>query len=115
MELHEREAHYQRMMASMHREEAKFVSRLQNFMQTLLKRIQRDRDEQLQHRKNDSQILIQRNKNVLQDVIKRHALQSKRTVQFLKFALGTRSKDAGHLPNTSTITASMPSRLPSLF
>ena len=38
------------------------------FMSNFLKRIQRDRDEQLSHRQQDSKILIQRNKNMLQDL-----------------------------------------------
>jgi hypothetical protein len=35
----------------------------------LLKRIQRDRNEQLKHRQIDSQRLIQRNKNLLLDLL----------------------------------------------
>ena len=56
-----------------------------------MKRIQRDRDEQLAHRQQDSQILIQRNKNMLQDIAKRHGLEEKKTVEFLKYALGNRA------------------------
>lgn len=60
-------------------------------MSNFLKRIQRDRDEQLSHRQQDSKILIQRNKNMLQDLKQRHVLEYKKTVDFLKFALGNRS------------------------
>lgn len=49
----------------------------------------------MNHRKLDSQTLIQRNKNVLQDIVKRHAIEAKRTLQFLRYALGKRSKDPG--------------------
>jgi len=38
-------------------------------MQSLLKRIQRDRDEQVMQRQADSMTLIKRNKNVLKDII----------------------------------------------
>jgi hypothetical protein len=61
----ERQIHHNKIMAKMETEESKVVQKLQSFMNTLLKRIQRDRDEQLSHRKSDSQTLIQRNKNVL--------------------------------------------------
>jgi len=70
-------------------------------MNNLLKRIQRDRDEQLAHRKKDSQTLIQRNRNVLLDLIERHRMENKRTGEFLKFALGNRSKDPGRAVRAS--------------
>ena len=38
-------------------------------MAALLKRIQRDRNEQLKHRQKDSQKLIQRNRNILVDLL----------------------------------------------
>ena len=60
-------------------------------MSNFLKRIQRDRDEQLSHRQQDSKILIQRNRNMLQDMKQRHVLEYKKTAEFLKFALGHRS------------------------
>ena len=59
----------------------------------LLKRIQRDRNEQLKHRQIDSQRLIQRNKNLLLDLLNKQNMETRRTNQFLRFALGARSPD----------------------
>ena len=82
-------------------------------MSNFLKRIQRDRDEQLSHRQQDSKILIQRNRNMLQDLKQRHVLEYKKTVDFLKFALGNRSAPnktvAANAQNKSIISASMAS------
>ena len=63
----------------------------------------------MSHRKMDSTTLIQRNKNVLQDIVKRHAIESKRTVQFLKYALGNRSKDAGQALAVQGVKNRLPS------
>mmetsp|Transcript_1454 Transcript_1454/g.2546 ORF Transcript_1454/g.2546 Transcript_1454/m.2546 type:complete len:125 (-) Transcript_1454:40-414(-) len=59
----------------------------------LLKRIQRDRNEQLKHRQIDSQRLIQRNKNLLLDLLNKQNMETRRTTQFLRFALGARSPE----------------------
>ncbi len=45
MEIDEREAHYQKMMAQLEKDEIRLKKRLTGQMNTLLKRIQRDRDE----------------------------------------------------------------------
>ena len=95
MEIEEREAHYQKMMTQLEKDEIRLKKRLTGQMNTLLKRIQRDRDEQLAHRKQDSQTLIQRNRNVLLDMLERHRVENKRTSEFLKYALGHRSKEPG--------------------
>ena len=50
----------------------------------LLKRIQRDRNEQLKHRQQDSQRLIQRNKNILNDLLIKQNAETKRTLENLK-------------------------------
>ena len=57
---------------------------------TLLKRIQRDRDEQMNHRQIDSKRLIQRNNNLLKDMVQKQVSEQRKTEQFLKFALGKR-------------------------
>lgn len=98
MEVQERDTHYQKILDSMQREENKLKNKQNAVLQTLQKRIQRDRDEQLAHRKTDSQTLIQRNKNVLIDIIERHQIESKRTSEFLKYALSSRSKEPGEAP-----------------
>ena len=74
------------------REMEKLRQRHQQSLQTLLKRIQRDREEQVKHRQIDSQRLIQRNKNLLQDILEKQALEQRRTQQFLKYALGKREE-----------------------
>ena len=80
-------------------------------MSNFLKRIQRDRDEQLSHRQQDSKILIQRNRNMLQDQNQRHVLEYKKTVDFLKFALGNRAptKNKTFNANASMVSSSMKS------
>lgn len=79
----------------MQKEEQKIKNKQAAGLMALQKRIQRDRDEQLHHRKLDSATLIQRNKNVLLDILKRHGIESKRTSEFLKYALGKRDKTPG--------------------
>ena len=81
-------------------------------MSNFLKRIQRDRDEQLSHRQQDSKVLIQRNRNMLQDLNSRHILEYKKTVEFLKFALGNRAPtkpNQNSINNNSMLSASMAS------
>ena len=56
-----------------------------------MKRIQRDKDEQLIHRKTDSKILIQRNKNILIDIIERQQVENKNTMNFLSYVLSKRA------------------------
>lgn len=51
----------------------------QQALSALLKRIQRDRNEQLKHRQIDSQRLIQRNKNLLLDLLNKQNMETRRT------------------------------------
>ena len=71
----------------------------------LLKRIQRDRNEQLKHRQIDSQRLIQRNKNLLLDLLNKQNMETRRTNQFLRFALGVRSPDKKNYFKSKLFTA----------
>lgn len=57
------------MQAVIQKKEAKLRHQQQLALAALLKRIQRDRNEQLKHRQQDSQRLIQRNKNILNDLL----------------------------------------------
>jgi hypothetical protein len=50
----------------------------QKVVAALLRRIQRDRGEQIRHRQMDSRRLIQRNKNLKADLIKKQHLEQKR-------------------------------------
>lgn len=80
------------------KQEEKLRRKQQLALSALLKRIQRDRNEQLKHRQMDSQRLIQRNKNLLLDLLKKQNMEIRRTTQFLNFALGTRSPANPNFP-----------------
>eukprot|EP00435_Cladocopium_sp_Y103_P034445 s764_g8.t2 len=60
------------------RQEGRLRSQQQKALQALLKRIQRDRGEQIRHRQMDSQRLIQRNKNLKADLYKKQHLEFQR-------------------------------------
>lgn len=57
------------------RQEARLRQQQQKALAALLKRIQRDRGEQIRHRQTDSQRLIQRNKNLKADLAKKQHLE----------------------------------------
>ena len=59
------------------REETKLRIKHDSALTALIKRIQRDRNEQLLHRQIDSKQLIQRNKNLIYGFIKRQSLEIK--------------------------------------
>lgn len=61
------------------KKEAKFMQQQQLAVAAMLKRIQRDRNEQLKHREQDSERLIQRNKNVRNDLLARQSAELKKT------------------------------------
>lgn len=61
----------------------------QQQMAALLKRIQRDRNEQLKHRQKDSQKLIQRNRNILVDLLSKQNTEARRTGQYVQYTLGS--------------------------
>lgn len=63
---------------SARRQEHRLRSQQQKALQALLKRIQRDRGEQIRHRQVDSQRLIQRNKNLKADLSKKQHLEFQR-------------------------------------
>lgn len=60
---------------SARRQEARLRQQQQKALAALLKRIQRDRGEQIRHRQTDSQRLIQRNKNLKADLLKKQHLE----------------------------------------
>jgi hypothetical protein len=72
------------------KEEIKIKTRHETALTALLKRIQRDRNEQLLNRQIDSKRMIQRNKNMIQHIIKRQDMEKKKTREFLHYSLGTR-------------------------
>eukprot|EP00933_Yihiella_yeosuensis_P004274 TRINITY_DN108643_c0_g1_i1.p1 TRINITY_DN108643_c0_g1~~TRINITY_DN108643_c0_g1_i1.p1 ORF type:complete len:407 (-),score=98.45 TRINITY_DN108643_c0_g1_i1:190-1410(-) len=63
---------------SARRQEHRLRTHQQKALQALLKRIQRDRGEQIRHRQVDSQRLIQRNKNLKADLSKKQHLEFQR-------------------------------------
>ena len=89
-EHYETEVMNENLQMTLVREMEKLRQKHQQSLQTLLKRIQRDREEQVKHRQVDSQRLIQRNKNLLQDILEKQAMEQRRTQSFLKYALGKR-------------------------
>eukprot|EP00347_Sterkiella_histriomuscorum_P009275 403341831 len=102
MEAEERSKCDQQAQDKIDREVTKLRGKQQSALNSLLKRIQRDRDEQLKHRAQDSQRLIQRNRNILQDVIARQQLEAKKTTEFLKYSLGKRSPQKPHNSNINS-------------
>merc|ERR1719191_1660580 len=64
--------------------EARLQSQQQKALAALLKRIQRDRGEQIRHRQTDSQRLIQRNKNLKADLAKKQHLEFTRAEAAIK-------------------------------
>ena len=60
------------------KKETKFRQQQQLAVAAMLKRIQRDRNEQLKHREQDSERLIQRNKNVRNDLLARQSAELKK-------------------------------------
>lgn len=83
------------MQEVIEKKEAKLKHKQQLALAALLKRIQRDRNEQLKHRQIDSQRLIQRNKNILNDLINKQNQETKRTLEMLKKTLSNIRKDQG--------------------
>lgn len=96
------------MHAVVQKKEAKVRHQQQLALAALLKRIQRDRNEQLKHRQQDSQRLIQRNKNILNDLLNKQNAETKRTLDNLKQTLGMTKLDklyevnAAALPKNAT-------------
>ena len=93
LEQFERNKMESEMQAVIEKKEAKLKNKQQLALAALLKRIQRDRNEQLKHRQIDSQRLIQRNKNILNDLINKQNQETKRTLEMLKKTLSNIRKD----------------------
>merc|ERR1712151_1483142 len=66
------------------RQETRLRTQEQKALAALLKRIQRDRGEQIRHRQIDSQRLIQRNKNLKVDLKKKQHLEFTRAEAAIK-------------------------------
>ena len=79
MEADEAQAASEILEENIEKHEALLRQKQQQALSALLKRIQRDRNEQLKHRQIDSQRLIQRNKNLLLDLLNKQNIETRRT------------------------------------
>jgi len=70
------------------RKETRLKHAQQLALAALLKRIQRDRNEQLRHRQIDSQRLIQRNKNLRNDLLQKQRAEAAKTIESIRTTLG---------------------------
>ena len=68
--------------------EKKLRQQQQLALAALLKRIQRDRNEQIKHREVDSSRLIMRNRNVINGLIIKQNNEAKKTLKLVKETLG---------------------------
>jgi len=84
IEGYEKEAHEEKFTDIIEKKEEQLRKQQQLSLSALLKRIQRDRSEQLQHRKLDSTRLAQRNKNILNDLLNKQVAETKKTLDQLK-------------------------------
>jgi thiamine kinase-like enzyme len=57
-------------------------------LSALLKRIERDRNEQIKHREVDSNRLIMRNRNIVNGLIIKQNTEAKKTLKMVKETLG---------------------------
>ena len=87
LEIQEKQRMENELQDQIEKKESKIKNQQQLAISALLKRIQRDRNEQLRQRQADSQRLIQRNKNLLNDLLIKHAGELKKTVECIKQAL----------------------------
>ena len=71
----------------MDKERSKLSSNHDKTLHALLRRVERDRREQLKHRQFDTQRLVQRNKNLIKDIFNRQAQEKRKTKKFLQWAL----------------------------
>ena len=66
----------------------------------LLKRIQRDRNEQIKHREMDSSRLIMINRNIINTLIIKQNSEAKKTLQQVKESLGDVKKAMKSISNS---------------
>jgi len=88
LEAMEKEKHEAEIQRIVEKKEKKLKKQHQLALAALLKRIQRDRNEQIKHRMEDSQRLMQRNRNIMNDVINKQNGEAKKTIEEIKRKLG---------------------------
>jgi hypothetical protein len=69
------------------KDKAKLIQAHEKTLHAMLRRIERDRREQMKHRQSDTHRLIQRNKNLLKDIYNRQTHEKRKTKQFLNWSL----------------------------
>jgi hypothetical protein len=69
------------------KEKQKIILAQEKTLNTILRRIERDRREQMKHRQEDTQRLILRNKNLVTDIYNRQNQEKRKTKQFLTWVL----------------------------
>jgi hypothetical protein len=79
LESAERMSNEQQIQEELLKQERAIRKRQQMALGTLLKRIQRDREEQLKHRFEDAQRLMKRNANLLKDMLKKQSQEQRKT------------------------------------
>jgi EF-hand domain pair len=80
--------------------EKKLRQQQQMALAALLKRIQRDRNEQIKHREMDSNRLVMRNRNIINSLIIKQNTEAKKTLQQVKESLGDIKKAMKSISNS---------------
>ena len=78
-------------MAVVQRKVDKFKDAQKLQVKTVMKRIQREREELLMRRRNEADAIIRRNKNEIQDIQEKQKVEMRTMVDFLRFSLGKRA------------------------
>lgn len=79
-------------------------------LSALLKRIQRDRNEQLRQRQEDSQKLIKRNKNLMTNLLYKQGIETKKVIDQVEQTLRMTKVDKMYTPNMSRYNTALPSK-----
>ena len=80
--------------------EKKIKKEQQQALAALMRRIQRDRDEQVKHRKEDTERLLQRNKNIRNDLISKQNQDAKKLIEEIRRVFGLNSQDLKYQTKT---------------
>ena len=76
----------------------------------LLKRIQRDRNEQLRQRQEDSQKLIKRNRNLMTNLLNKQNIETKKVLDQVQQTLRMTKTDKMFTPDMSRYKTALPSK-----
>ena len=76
----------------------------------LLKRIQRDRNEQLRQRQEDSQKLIKRNRNLMANILYKQNIETKKVIDQVEQTLRMTKMDKMYKPDMDRYKTALPSK-----